>query len=1002
MRSALPGHDVGTGVVVHTPLLPASLLLAWAAAPDPRAFLAALLREPAIEAAVHVADPGLVAALDDWRRDPGSPGGPRTERELARCIARLIGGGAVAGFSVGAIGPRTELALAPRAAHGWRAAIPLDALRAFVAGLVRAPAVRERLTYRRNRCAYALAGRHHVPARLPDGGYRLVSIRSTPQLDATLARAAGARIDELAVALCTPEVPLAAARAFIGQLVDAELLVPELGVQVTGGEPLAGLVAQLRGFGLDEPAAEVDRARAALAALDPSSPGAAGRALEAAGRLGAARIHVDVVKPGTVVLDERVAQDIAGAVALVSRISVGGEQLDGWRAAFRERWSDREVALAEALDDEAGIGWPLADRPRAAGAPLLDGLRFPVAGSRRVAWRNFEDRMLRLLAAALAAGDDEIALTADDLDAMQLYRPARLPDAFAARVRLGGSGDAIEILFEGTSGPSAARRLGRLCHASPAIDALVRAHCAAEQALAPDRVFAEIVHAGDRAGDGTAGRPALRAHEIVLTAQPGVPADRRIELDDLVVSVRDDRIALRSRRLGREIVPRLATDHDYRSSSLAVYRFLCAVAHQDVQHAGFTWSVLSAAPRLPRVRSGRIVLARAQWNLQASDVIGVPVAELRRTWKLPRFVAIATGQDELPIDLENPVLASVLADEVTARQRVALLEMFPAPGDSLVRGPEGSYGNAIELVFTRVPGGVARDPPRPAAAAAPLRRSFAPGTEWFDAKIYCGETRADQVLCEAIGPVARALLGGGHIDQWFFSRSHDHLRVRLHGAAGPTLLAVERATAPLAAGGIVHRLVVETYEREIERHGGARAIELVERVLWRDSEAALAIVEQLDGSAGASARWQLAARGMAALLDALVPDAEHRARALASRRDALARELQASAELRGRIGERFAEQRRALERLFAPGTDHELQPGFDALARRDAAAADDIAELRRRDAAGELAPSLPGFAWSLLHAHVNRLAHTAQRAQELVLLDFLYRLSDGDPRPGSE
>lgn len=46
------------------------------------------------------------------------------------------------------------------------------------------------------------------------------------------------------------------------------------------------------------------------------------------------------------------------------------------------------------------------------------------------------------------------------------------------------------------------------------------------------------------------------------------------------------------------------------------------------------------------------------------------------------------------------------------------------------------------------------------------------------------------------------------------------------------------------------------------------------------------------------------------------------------------------------------------------------------------------------------APRLPrvrfgrvGFDWTLLHAHVHRLAHTAQRAQELVLLDFLCRLS---------
>jgi thiopeptide-type bacteriocin biosynthesis protein len=71
---------------------------------------------------------------------------------------------------------------------------------------------------------------------------------------------------------------------------------------------------------------------------------------------------------------------------------------------------------------------------------------------------------------------------------------------------------------------------------------------------------------------------------------------------------------------------------------------------------------------------------------------------------------------------------------------------------------------------------------------------------------------------------------------------------------------------------------------------------------------------------------------------------------------------------------------------------HEYAPGFALLAERDAAVATILPELRRREAAGELTVPILDFAWSLVHMHCNRLLHASQRAQELVLYDFVRRL----------
>src|SRR5262249_36646856 len=110
----------------------------------------------------------------------------------------------------------------------------------------------------------------------------------------------------------------------------------------------------------------------------------------------------------------------------------------------------------------------------------------------------------------------------------------------------------------------------------------------------------------------------------------------------------------------------------------------------------------------------------------------------------------------------------------------------------------------------------------------------------------------------------------------FFIRYGDpdwHVRLRFHGEPrrlhGEVMPALEAATGPLLEDGRVWRIQVDTYEREVERYGGAAGIELSERLFGADSNAVLRILETLSGDEGADARWRLTLRGMDQLLDDL-------------------------------------------------------------------------------------------------------------------------------------
>jgi hypothetical protein len=97
--------------------------------------------------------------------------------------------------------------------------------------------------------------------------------------------------------------------------------------------------------------------------------------------------QVDMVKPAAATISMRVAADLANAVAQLARIRGGRTSFDDFKRAFRDRWEDRAVPLAEVLDEESGIGFEVARGPGAEGSPLLAGLPFPAGpGDGKAAW----------------------------------------------------------------------------------------------------------------------------------------------------------------------------------------------------------------------------------------------------------------------------------------------------------------------------------------------------------------------------------------------------------------------------------------------------------------------------------------------------------------------------------------------------------------------------------------------------------------------------------------
>ena len=330
----------------------------------------------------------------------------------------------------------------------------------------------------------------------------------------------------------------------------------------------------------------------------------------------------------------------------------------------------------------------------------------------------------------------------------------------------------------------------------------------------------------------------LRAYEIPYLGTSGADVDHQLPITDLTVSVLGERVVLRSRRLGREVIPRLTSAHNFSLRGLGVYRFLCSLTRQGTGGAAWSWGVASSLPFLPRVRRGKLVVSRARWLLGPADLKPfvdaakgataprTQVQRLREHRGLPRWVVLQDDDNELPVDLDNPLAADSFAHQLKGRTSATLVELFPDHGALCTHGPDGRYVHELVVPFVRAvdaraDAAPARVPP-PTPAAFPRR--FPPGSAWLYLKLYTGTATADVLLSEVLGPLAREAIADRLADRWFFIRYDDpehHLRVRFAG--NPERLIGELLAAPpsRARTGRRRRPVLADAARHVRARGRA-------------------------------------------------------------------------------------------------------------------------------------------------------------------------------------
>jgi lantibiotic biosynthesis protein len=691
---------------------------------------------PLIREAILLASPDLYSQVQMWLRGEltDEKKMERLHQSLLRYLIRMsfrsTPFGLLAGVSVGRWEQNSCIRLSEPGQHRRHTRLDMNYLCALAQDLIRDPNIRSSVRYFPNTSLYTAGSQVRYVEYRYSGNLRthhIVAVDRSEALETVLRFVAGgARRDKVAESLVEEDVSMDAALAFVDELIDIQILVSELQPTITGPEFLEQLLDVLSGVPQVEHLRRVLLdVKATLSTIDRSPLGSTENTYHKLGeqlkKIGTPfefkfLVQVDLIKSTmNCTLDRRIADDILQALCIMVRMSAAlpNLRLKRFCEALTERYESEEVPVATALDTEMGVGY--ANNASANSCdPLIDDIVIPQSGAGTdIHWDRVESFLLGKYLDAIQKGIYEVELRDDEL---KMFEPNwdDIPDTLAGFARIVQSSNGQRVHIQSLGGSSAANLLGRFCHADAEIHSFVSEICECEQRLAGDALLAEIVHLPESRVGNILLRPVLRNHEIPYLARAGARPDHQIPLGDLVVTAHAGRVHLRSKKLNKEIIPRLTTAHNYSNNSLPIYQFLCDIqAQQQRANVSFSWGVLNSEFRFcPRVVYKNIILSLASWRVNSNELRGVSGSSdsharlaLMDSWRtgrnIPRLVVFVEGDNELCIDLGSETGIDCLLYATRKKSRFQLHEFLFQEADEIVQNGDGSFTHEVVVAFHR-------------------------------------------------------------------------------------------------------------------------------------------------------------------------------------------------------------------------------------------------------------------------------------------------------------
>lgn len=637
-------------------------------------------------------------------------------RYLTRMTARSTPFGLFAGICVAERGERTEIVISENIEKF--ADIDMECLFLIYRSLIRLPEIRNSILFFPNNTLYKRGKEWCYLEYIwndEDFFYQISSIPVTTTLNSIIGFAReGRNIRDITMLLMEQGVDSEAANNFIDELLNAQILIPEIYPNITGEGYLKRISSLLKKKQVAlEPIFLIDRILANLDLISSNFQ----PAIEVYDKIkkdcislsNSARkinfIKVDMGRKAQISqIGKSISNEIMSVFSFLCKISrmQTNPNLNEFKKQFLDRYGDAEMPLPIVLDPEIGLGYPATSYDSIGKDDLIKDIILSKRAKERVGLSSFQKIILN----KITEGQGEIAVEdlnikyAENSDTdVTKYLPCSFSVFFSI---LKDDAQGLRLYLKSIGGNSAASLLSRFSHFDY-IDRCVRDIAEKEECLLglPNAILAEIIHLPTPHIGNVIQYPHIRKYEIAYAAMSTKSSEEVIRIDDIVVSIKNNRIQLKSKSKNRIVLPILTNAYNFSRSPVMLYRFLCDLQYQGGQSTlSFDLGLLEQfLPHIPRIRYRNTILFPESWNVDMSNSILNDnskrisqchrALEFKSNMNLPRYTMLRDGDNELLIDWENEHSRQSFMHAVQGRTRFTLREFLYIEEDAVVVNKNG-------------------------------------------------------------------------------------------------------------------------------------------------------------------------------------------------------------------------------------------------------------------------------------------------------------------------
>ncbi|WPC44135.1 lantibiotic dehydratase [Clostridium sp. JS66] len=600
-------------------------------------------------------------------------------------------------------------------------------------------------------------------------------------------------------------------------------------------------------------------------------------------------LQVDLrLKEEKAALNSEVAEEIEKVVEIMLRLSNKSAQfyhLERYKTDFIEKYgTDSEISVIELLDPDKGIGAPSGyENPKSNKyiGDIPDDYKN----------KKFENYLVNKVMEALLNKEQEVIITDEDIDnidnkPLTEFTKSQMPKSLEINALISAKseeaidkGDFKVFIGPNVGSNRAGKTFGRFVDILPReIYAKLNQLNDTEKSIYGDEtVLSEIVELPQNMRNSNVCLNwSPRDYEVAIATNYS-GKKKNISVSDLYIGIdreNKDNFYIKSKTLNKKVI--ISCNHmlnpTYGSN---IYRFLREVSLSNTTNLMETFYItqLDYLNYCPRIRYSKVIISPAKWKL-SNDILNVDAINVdiksfcraiklwRKKWKVPQFVYQKMYDNRLLLNLENELHLNELLNLLKKEKEIIITEIEDGLDKLWTRGEDGKYFSEIVVPVTvnkQFLKNVLNENNIELQSNVLQTKSdyrnnlkkfdtldkkvnFIPGDEWIYMKLYGISRRVDEFIGYNLLPFCKELIMNREIEKFFYIRYSDpeyHIRLRLKGNSTDFYSAIMPKLnlwfKKLIKEGLLSKVSLDVYSREMERYGGPSLIDLAEDVFYVDS-----------------------------------------------------------------------------------------------------------------------------------------------------------------------